>query len=473
MIPPPFQVRLDIYAIDEECLAARKDVWALLEPKFAAIFEAYRQQVISAVPAYAERMRKLPPEYALEFKKHVRKLFCEPYDENWVRAAYDRMKLEIGSGQDMRSRATQCRGLISGFTKLVGRHHRFSGPAAARLIECAMRVFLLDMANAVAVHNESHASSIKARQHELEQAIGEFETSVGSVRNTVSSAVSSLNQTSGELADLAKDAATQTRTAIASAGAAADEVTSTASATDELSFNCAQMFDHATRGAQIARKAVEDTGRTNSSVAALAEAVQTIGSVVGLISNIAAQTNLLALNATIEAARAGEAGRGFSVVASEVKSLANQTSKATEEIAKHIAAIQDETRRATDDISSIGSTVTSVASLAETVAQAIEEQRTATASIAESVGRAREHTSVVANAIRSVGDAIQKAEGSAAVVLSQSGELARRTADLDSAVGTLLSSATAQAAAQDFADLSKADELKDRPVYVPRSGSRA
>ena len=68
---------------------------------------------------------------------------------------------------------------------------------------------------------------------------------------------------------------------------------------------------------------------------------------------------------------------------------------------------------------------------------------------------------------------IQKAEGSAGVVLNQSGELARRTADLEGAVGTLLTSATAKASGQDFADLSKADELKDRPLYVPRAGTRA
>jgi methyl-accepting chemotaxis protein len=94
---------------------------------------------------------------------------------------------------------------------------------------------------------------------------------------------------------------------------------------------------------RLTQRVADLTQSSNTTITELATEAERIGDVVSLIAEIAAKTNLLALNATIEAARAGEAGRGFSVVASEVKALATQTAQATEQITAEVQAMQAST----------------------------------------------------------------------------------------------------------------------------------
>jgi methyl-accepting chemotaxis protein len=149
-----------------------------------------------------------------------------------------------------------------------------------------------------------------------------------------------------------------------------------------------------------------------------------IGEVVKLITDIAEQTNLLALNATIEAARAGEAGKGFAVVASEVKALATQTAKATEEISTQIASIQEETDRAVREIADVGRMVQGVEEVSTAIAAAMEQQTAATQDISSNVNHAAHGTDVVVSNIQGVNSAAEESGRQAGEVQAVANDMA-------------------------------------------------
>jgi methyl-accepting chemotaxis protein len=253
-----------------------------------------------------------------------------------------------------------------------------------------------------AAQDAQNRAGSAARRAELIRFADDFETAVGAIVSNVSASAVQLESAAGVLTRTAETTQSLSSQVAGASEEASSNMQSVAAATEELSTSVDEIGRRVRESNRIAEAAVLQAQQTDGRIGKLSRAAQEIGDVVKLITAIAEQTNLLALNATIEAARAGEAGRGFAVVASEVKSLASQTARATDEISSHISGMQGATQESVAAIKEIGGTIAQVSNIASTIASAVEQQSSATQEIARSVQNVAQGTQEVAANIMQV-----------------------------------------------------------------------
>jgi methyl-accepting chemotaxis protein len=281
------------------------------------------------------------------------------------------------------------------------------------------------------------------RKADMNRLADQFESAVGEIVETVSSASTELEASAGTLTSTAEHAQEITTMVAAASEEASANVQSVATATEELSSSITEISRQVQESARMANEAVGQARSTTDRVSELSKAASRIGDVVELINTIAGQTNLLALNATIEAARAGDAGRGFAVVASEVKALAEQTAKATGEIGQQISGIQGATQESVDAIKEISNTIEKLSEVAGAIAAAVEEQGAATQEISRNVQQAAQGTEQVSSNITDVQRGAGETGSASSQVLAAAQTLSSDSSRLKLEVGRFLDSVRA------------------------------
>ncbi|MBB5046325.1 methyl-accepting chemotaxis protein [Rhodopseudomonas rhenobacensis] len=281
------------------------------------------------------------------------------------------------------------------------------------------------------------------RRADMTRLADGFEVAIGEIIEGVSSAAIRLEQSAGSLTSTAERSRELASSVAAASGEVTSKVQSVASSAEQMASSVDEIGRQIRESTAIAAKAADQTRRTNAQVGELAAANSRIGHIVELITGIAKQTNLLALNATIEAARAGEAGRGFSVVASEVKALAAQTAQATQEINEHVGGIQAATAQSSASIKEISDTIGQMSAISAAIALAVEAQGSATGAITQNVQQAAQDTRQVGASVADVQRGATATGAASSQVFSEARSLSSESARLKAEVGKFLGSVRA------------------------------
>ncbi|WP_439571314.1 methyl-accepting chemotaxis protein [Sphingomonas sp.] len=369
------------------------------------------------------------------FEKDVRRLLLNPFGHALMRnpaygsaiAAHIRpcpeaeVDQEIGAVLDAYRAASGQEGMI--FTH---RGRLFAVVANRRIVSLAVEREL------------THARCQLRRSARIEGASARFEGQIGSLARTLASLSQQIGNNASATASRAADTGDRAAAVASAAAQTSLSMNEIANRGRLLADAFAAINADTTRAKAAAENAVGLVGEGGARMRQLIKSAESIDAVIALIGDIAAQVNLLALNATIEAARAGEAGRGFTVVANEVKALASQAGHAAGRITAHVAELCTGIAQVADGHGEVERAIAAMARLCDTVEDAVATQRDTTRLIAQTVDETVGAGAMIADDVDAIGGTAGSATHSAQEMSSLAHRLEAEASALDTAVQEFL-----------------------------------
>jgi methyl-accepting chemotaxis protein len=390
--PTNFAERRRLYKLGESEAAALGRLWPVIEPAIERGLHAFVE---------AER---LMPTVAKSFeahgffihkteKAHFALLLSGCFDDTYAQSCQDICRVEHEIGLSARTRMIGGALIMEAVLEALAKRFRWWPERIAESGALVSRAVAFDLAITLTLYQDAFAAASAARHEKIDTAIAAFEQQIGALLGDLKGASDSLFAEAEAMRAVAEETTSRTKVAAGASAEMTRSVALTIGATDELEKSIAEIDRQSANSMNLSQASSRDAETSMAALRDLGRAADQIGSVVEMISKIARQTNLLALNATIEAARAGEAGRGFGVVAAEVKALADQTAGATKDISLQIAAVQKAAERSTGQIRQIVERMKDMSSFTSAIATSVQQQAAATRSISEAVRVVADHSS--------------------------------------------------------------------------------
>lgn len=282
--------------------------------------------------------------------------------------------------------------------------------------------FFYDRADKALEKTESVSNRVK-NVSSMSSDLNNLITSLGGMAHEISSVFKDLVSNAQKTSDNAEDMAQ-------SGGEMSSKVERIADSVEQMNLSLSRVVQNTEKASSISKDANEQAKEINNKMEALVETSKQIGDVVAIIKEIADQTNLLSLNATIEAARAGDAGKGFAIVAGEVKELARQSADSSDKISDQVNNIQSSVEKTVDSIKKIISIINEIDAINNTITESVEEQTRMSEEIVSVIGETEQDSRSVAEKAQESSGLVRKIAVSTDEVANTATELTMHLADM-------------------------------------------